>query len=139
MRKSTTTALNEAAIAQATPASATLTGQVWPLPGQSESIKSVAPWSFALNDAQMGVVSINLGAAGDPDSERRICQKAGSYGRQIGWISEAMDVVIEALRALPNGPLSRDRLDDDEIAKLDKFAALLERVEAVKRNKPRQS
>lgn len=106
------------------------TAQFWPISGDGATV--ALPWRAEF-DALAGEVRVNLGATPKPETERAILQRAGSYGRQIGWISEALEVVIDALRADHNGPLSRDRLDEAEIAKLERLAQLLEKVERAKR------
>lgn len=84
------------------------------------------------SDLEWGAQNLHFGKTPKPETEKRILEEVGSYGRQIGWVIEALDVVIEALRADHNGPLSRDRLDEAEIARLEKFERLAAAVEAVK-------
>lgn len=73
---------------------------------------------------QLGFVNINTTAAGDPDLERRITEQVASYGRQLGRILDALDVVIR-----------NDRLDDatpEDRHALEQFGALRTEIEAVK-------
>jgi hypothetical protein len=94
-----------------------------------------APLSGAVNQAfqasllhslgQLGLVNINMAAAGDPALERRVVEQVASYGRQLGWVVDALDVLV------------RDRRDEapepgDEDA-LDQLQTLRAEVEALKR------
>jgi hypothetical protein len=63
-------------------------------------------------------ISINLGESGSPEAEAEILRRVGSYGRQLGRIS---DVMIVLLRHLPN----RDNLTPEErnaVAAFEKMA-----------------
>jgi hypothetical protein len=42
---------------------------------------------------QLGFININTNA-GDPQLEQRITNQVASYGRQLGWIIDALDVLI---------------------------------------------
>jgi len=42
-------------------------------------------------------VSINLGESGSPDTEAEILRRVGTYGRQLGRISDAMIVLLKHL------------------------------------------
>lgn len=79
---------------------------------------------------QIGLVNIDLGRTPDPDLERRILDEAGSYGRQIGRMSEALEVLLKA--AEESGTLARDKLTDADIAALHDFREMLARVAASK-------
>lgn len=68
----------------------------WPLGGDvTQWIRTT--WIKALSD-QTGFININNVRAGDPEVERRIIEDVASYGRQLGRIMEALDVVIGHLR-----------------------------------------
>lgn len=79
---------------------------------------------------QIGLVNIDLGRTPDPDLERRILDEAGSYGRQIGRMSEALEVLLKV--GNENGTLARDKLSDADIAALHDFRDMLSRVTACK-------
>ena len=101
-------------------------------PRPSEASRHQPGWRPPLGDMEWGPATVHFGATPKPETERRILEEVGSYGRQIGWIMEAMEVLIEALEADHNGPLSRDRLDEAELTKLAKFARFMKAVEAAK-------
>lgn len=111
-----------------------MTAQFWPLSG--DVTQSILPWTFSWNlgaDSQIGLINIDLGKAGDDETERRILEEAGSYGRQLGRVSEALAAVIDALRADEGGPLGRARLSDEQLAALFDFKKLLAEIEKAKK------
>lgn len=55
--------------------------------------------------------TVDMGATSDPQMERKVIDRVGSYGRQIGHLSEALEVVIRRLRLLEDEGLSRDERD----------------------------
>jgi hypothetical protein len=61
-------------------------------------------WSFNL-------FSVNLGTSSNANVEHQVLEQVGSYGRQIGRLSEALEVVIEQLRILDGKDLSQDHRD----------------------------
>jgi hypothetical protein len=61
-------------------------------------------WSFNL-------FSVNLGTSSNANVEQQVLEQVGSYGRQIGRLSEALEVVIEQLRILDSKDLSQDQRD----------------------------
>jgi len=61
-------------------------------------------WSFNL-------FNVNLGASSNAALEQAALQKVGSYGKQIGHLAEALEVVIARLRLLDSEDLSREEKD----------------------------
>jgi hypothetical protein len=56
--------------------------------------QSILPnWSFNL-------FSVNLGATSNADVEQDALQNVGSYGKQIGHLAEALEVVVKRLKLL---------------------------------------
>ncbi|MEO0624395.1 MAG: hypothetical protein AAF183_19580 [Pseudomonadota bacterium] len=86
---------------------------------------------WVANVGQIGLVNIDLGNAGDHALERKILDEAGSYGRQIGQLSDALDAVIAATCEGPDGEL-KPELTDAQREAIFKFRALREQVEAAK-------
>jgi hypothetical protein len=74
---------------------------------------------------QLGLVNISLTGAGDPALERRIVEDVASYGRQLGRVLDALDVLIRHASPAEYPP-------DDRRA-LDALRSLREEVEGVKR------
>jgi hypothetical protein len=103
----------------------------WPLSGDvTQSILPSSWWSHGFG--QWGVVNINLGRTPDPARERRILETAGSYGHQLGRLSEALQAVIDALLKDADGNLDRAKLTDEQIAALVRFEDLMAAVEKAK-------
>ena len=75
-------------------------------------------------DGQLGLLNINATRSGAPELEQRIITQVASYGRQLGRLVEAVDVL--ALRQ------SRRGLGEADIFALDQLHELAERIAAVK-------
>ncbi|MEO0654481.1 MAG: hypothetical protein AAFY77_06405 [Pseudomonadota bacterium] len=78
------------------------------------------------NIGQIGFINIDLGRTAKPELERRILREVGSYGRQIGRMSEALEVLIEEAN------LDRTKLSDAKIAALHDFREMVEEVKRCK-------
>ena len=61
-------------------------------------------WSFNL-------FSVNLGASSNAKLEQQALEQVGSYGKQIGHLAEALEVVIQKLQLLDSKDLSREDKD----------------------------
>ncbi|MGZ9004042.1 MAG: hypothetical protein ACXW20_09690 [Burkholderiales bacterium] len=61
-------------------------------------------WSFNL-------FSVNLGASSNPAVEQEVLRKVGSYGKQIGHMAEALEVVIKRFKLLEAPELSQSDRD----------------------------
>ena len=70
--------------------------------------------SFYNQGAQFGLVNINLGQTPRPDIEQKVLDEVGSYGRQLGRIGDALEVLIDHV---PLDGLSRDEADALSILK----------------------
>lgn len=53
--------------------------------------------------------NINLGSSSNPGLEQQILQEVGSYGKQIGHLSEALEVVIKQLNLLDKDMPEKDK------------------------------
>ena len=73
---------------------------------------------------QLGLLNINAMRSGDPELEQRIITQVASYGRQLGWLIEAVDVLARRQ--------SRHGLDEADIRALDQLHELAAQVTAVK-------
>ena len=60
--------------------------------------QAINPMTFYQQGSQFGVVNINLGTTSRPDIERDILDEVGSYGRQIGKIGDALEVLLDHLK-----------------------------------------
>lgn len=61
-------------------------------------------WSFPL-------FQVNLGATSNAKVEQAALENVGSYGKQIGRLAEALEVVIHRLELLDSADLSREDKD----------------------------
>jgi hypothetical protein len=61
-------------------------------------------WSFNL-------FNVNLGITSNAKVEEQALEQVGSYGRQIGRLAEALEVVVKKLDLLENNALSREERD----------------------------
>lgn len=78
------------------------------------------------NGFQVGFVNIDLGQTEKPELERNILNEVGSYGRQIGRISDALEVLLD------QADLDRTKLSDAQIAALHDFREMVEDVNRCK-------
>jgi hypothetical protein len=86
--------------------------------------QAINPMTFSQQGAQFGLINIDLGGAGDSDLERKILDRVGSYGRQIGRIGDALEVLLKHVKL--------DDLDSDERDALDILKGQLAQVRQVK-------
>ncbi len=61
--------------------------------------QAINPWFAGSSGDQFGLININLGH-GNEATERDILHKVGSYGKQLGHLADALEVVIEVLREI---------------------------------------
>lgn len=63
--------------------------------------QNINPWTWVSKMAagQIGFININLGKSSDPGLEQEILDDVGSYGRQLGQLGDALDAVLEHLKA----------------------------------------
>lgn len=80
-------------------------------------------WSFNL-------FNIDLGASSDPGMERQVLTKVGSYGKQIGHLAEALEIVILRLKLLDDKALTEKERDALKI-----FVSDVAEVRKLKRQK----
>ncbi len=84
-------------------------------------------WSkWFQNVGQFGFINIDLGRTERPELEREILREVGSYGRQIGRMSEALEVLLD------QAELDRTKLSDAEIAALHDFREMVSEVKRCK-------
>ena|ERR1700744_3353124 len=80
----------------------------------------INPWSLSLGS----LFTVNLGNAGDTETEQRMLNEVGSYGRQIGQIGDAVGVLVSLI--------DRSTLTDDQKATLEKLDDQLKLVGLIK-------
>ena len=60
---------------------------------------------------QFHLLNINLGTSSNPSVEQKALEKVGSYGRQIGHLAEALEVIVKKTRLLDSPDLTADEKD----------------------------
>ena len=88
--------------------------------------QAINPWSFYNQGAQLGFVNINLGQTPHPEIEQKLLDEVGSYGRQLGRIGDALEVLIDHVR-----------LDDLTEAETDALASLKGQLADIRKVKRR--
>jgi hypothetical protein len=68
--------------------------------------QTINPWSWTFGD--ISLFTVNLGQSAAPDVESRVLTEVGSYGRQIGRLGDALEVLLDWAQAQPNGPSQDD-------------------------------
>lgn len=87
--------------------------------------QSINPWRFHQAGGQFGFVNVVFGRTPAPEVEEAALDQVGSYGRQIGHLGEALEVL---LRRLPRAELSPE--DRDAIDILEADLAMIRRIKA---------
>ena len=100
-------------------------------PFSGDVAQNINPWQWIAKvmGNQFSLFTVNLGHSAAPEVEAEILDNVGSYGRQLGRIS---DVVVILTKRLP-----RDELTDDERIALDDFAAQMREIKRIKARRGR--
>jgi hypothetical protein len=98
-----------------------------PLSGDVNQV--INPWRWFFNWAgnQFSVFTVNLGRSRAPEVEAEILEEVGSYGRQIGRISDAVEVLMKRL--------PRSELSEQELAAIEAMSVQIREVNAIKRRR----
>ena len=72
--------------------------------------QAINPWTFYNQGAQFGLVNIELGQTPRPDIEQKILEQVGSYGRQLGRIGDALEVLLDHVKLEGLSDRERDAL-----------------------------
>lgn len=73
--------------------------------------QAINPITAYQQGAQFGFINIDLGDTAESDLERKILDKVGSYGRQLGRIGDALEVVLKHVKLENLKPDEQDALD----------------------------
>ncbi|MGX9965366.1 hypothetical protein ACVFYP_18695 [Roseomonas sp. F4] len=73
--------------------------------------QAINPWSFYQQGAQFGLFNVQLGRTPDPAVEQKILEDVGSYGRQIGRLGDALEVLLRHVKLEGLSPEEVDALD----------------------------
>ncbi len=102
-----------------------MTTDSWRGPFSGDVTQAINPWSWWIRGSQQaGFININTSRTDNPELERRIVENVASYGRQLGRIVEALQVVVAHLPAEGLAPEERDALRS--------FTGMAEQIAAVK-------
>ena len=96
------------------------------LPLSGDVTQAINPWTWVYRwvGGQFGLVNINLGQSANPQLEERILDEVGSYGRQLGRIGDALEVLLAHVKL--------EKLDAREREALQDFRLQLAQVKRVK-------
>jgi hypothetical protein len=73
--------------------------------------QAINPITAYQQGAQFGFINLDLGAAGESDLERKLLGQVGSYGRQLGHIGDALEVILKHVKLGELKPEEQDALD----------------------------
>src|SRR5689334_662822 len=97
----------------------------WRAPLSGDVAQAINPFTWWIRGSQQaGFININASRTDNPELEKRIVEDVASYGRQLGRIIDALDVLAARLPA--------DDLTPDERDAMRAFGDLAERIAAVK-------
>jgi hypothetical protein len=86
--------------------------------------QDILPWVFNQPGMQFGLVNVSLGQTPRPEIEQNVLDEVGSYGRQLGRIGDALEVLLNHVKL--------DGLSRDEKDALDVLRGQLAQVRQVK-------
>jgi hypothetical protein len=73
--------------------------------------QAINPMTFYQQGAQFGLINIDLGDTAESDLERKLLDRVGSYGRQVGRIGDALEVILSHVKLGDLKPEEKDALD----------------------------
>jgi hypothetical protein len=73
--------------------------------------QAINPWTFYQQGAQFGFINIDLGQTPHPEAEEAILNEVGSYGRQLGRIGDALEVLLRHVKLDDLSQAEQDSLD----------------------------
>ena len=96
-------------------------------PWSGDVTQAINPWELWIRSisAQTGFINIRNVSTGDPGLEQEIVETVAGYGRQLGRIGEAVDVLTRRPRLL-------DGLDATDRQAIEDFQAMMADIAAVK-------
>lgn len=87
--------------------------------------QAINPWTFMNQGAQFGLINVNLGQTPRPDIEQKVLDEVGSYGRQLGRIGDALEVLLDHVKL--------EGLDKNEADALKILRGQLAEIRKIKR------
>jgi hypothetical protein len=88
--------------------------------------QNILPWNWFANltGNRFSWFTVNLGRSSAPEVEADILENVGSYGRQLGRISEVLEVLVARL--------PREALTENERAAVEDFSAQMREIKRIK-------
>lgn len=90
--------------------------------------QEINPWNFAAK--QFGLINIYNESSADHGLELRIVHDVAGYGRQLGRIGEAMDVLLTLVKT--KDPQAIDHLDVESKQALQDFEQMRGKIKSAK-------
>jgi hypothetical protein len=87
----------------------------YPLSGDVTQAINPWNWFFSPRGGQFGIVNINVGQSADPGLEEEILDQVGSYGRQLGRIGEALEVLLNHVDLRVLAAREREAVEDFQL------------------------
>jgi hypothetical protein len=96
------------------------------MPLSGDVTQAINPWTWFLNamGSQIGLVNINLGRTSNPELEQKILAEVGTYGKQLGRMGEALEVLLNHVKL--------DELKPDERKAVTAFLAMQDEIMQIK-------
>jgi hypothetical protein len=69
----------------------------------------INPLTFFQQGASFGIINVNFGQTPRPEVEQEILEEVGSYGRQLGRIGDALEILLKNFE--PRDQEERDAID----------------------------
>ncbi|PZA12891.1 hypothetical protein DNX69_06250 [Rhodopseudomonas palustris] len=113
-----------APVSVTTPEFPIATGGDGPLSGGVAQVINPWRWFTTIMGNQFSLFSINLGRSSAPQVEAQILDEVGSYGRQLGRIGEALEVLVKEF--------PREGLSEAAVAALEDFSAQMREIKRIK-------
>src|SRR4051812_26978140 len=88
--------------------------------------QNILPWNWFANFTgnRFSWFTVNLGRSSAPEVEADILENVGSYGRQLGRISDVLEVLVDRL--------PRESLNETECAAVEDFSAQMREIKRIK-------
>jgi hypothetical protein len=95
-------------------------------PFDLSNTQNINPWTWVANLAhsQFSFFTVNLGRSSAPEVEADILEDVGSYGRQLGRISDVLEILVKRL--------PRESLNEDELAAVEDFSSQMREIKRIK-------
>lgn len=84
-------------------------------------------WFKSLSQ-QTGFININNVNSGDAGTEKKIVEDVAGYGRQLGWITEVLEIILNKVKL--------GELTDKENVSMQQFYDFVNRVKTIKYKSP---